>query len=91
MKLRSGVFCGALLALLTFGASAGEKALMKALQEREGKRATVVLNSGVEMTGVVASVSDDAVRLSELSGREFFDAVIDLDKVQAVVVRVRDK
>ncbi|MGQ0528779.1 MAG: hypothetical protein ACT4PG_02990 [Panacagrimonas sp.] len=69
--------------------AAGDDALVKALKEREGKLATVLLTSGTELTGKVSSVSDDSVKLSELTGKEFFDAVIDLDDVQAVVVRAR--
>lgn len=91
MSALSRWFCGSLLAMTALGANAGDSALAKALKEREGKTATVVLSSGAEMTGKVASVSDDSVKLSELSGKEFFDAVIDLDHVQAVMVRARDK
>ena len=68
---------------------AGDSALAKTLKEREGKVATVLLSSGTELTGKVSNVSDDSVKLSELSGKEFFDAVVDLDDVQAVVVRAR--
>lgn len=69
--------------------SAGDSALAKALKDREGKIATVLLTSGTELTGKVSNVSDDSVKLSELAGKEFFDAVIDMDDVQAVVVRAR--
>jgi hypothetical protein len=64
-------------------------AVMQALKDRQGKSATVVLQSGAELTGTVASVDKDSVRLSGLSGKEFFDAVIDLSKVQAVLYRAR--
>lgn len=36
-------------------------------------------------------VAGNVVHLSELSGREFFDAVVSLDRVSAVVVRVRQR
>lgn len=80
-----------LLMMSATGALAGDDAIAKALKEREGKSATVVLASGTELTGKVSAVSDGSVKLSELSGKEFFDAVIDLDHVQAVVVRAREK
>ena len=53
------------------------------------KKVTLVLVQGTELTGTVKSVGDGVVHLSELSGREFYDAVVDLQKVSAVLVRVR--
>jgi hypothetical protein len=54
-----------------------------------GKRVSLVLGTGPELTGVVASVGDQVVHLTALSGRDFFDAVVSLDRIEAVVVRVR--
>ena len=59
------------------------------LERHAGKRVSVVLNTGQELSGVVSSVGDKVVHLSELSGREFFDAVVSLEHVRAVVLRVR--
>jgi len=59
------------------------------LERQVGKRVSVVLTTGQELSGVVSSVGDKVVHLSELSGREFFDAVVSLEHVRAVVVRVR--
>ena len=53
------------------------------------KRVTLVLAPGQELTGTVRSVGDGVVHLSELSGRDFFDAVVDLQKISAVLVKVR--
>jgi hypothetical protein len=39
----------------------------------------------------VVAVGEHVVHLSELAGKEFFDAVIRLDQVSAVLVRVREK
>jgi len=55
----------------------------------KGKRVTLRLESGQELTGVVRDASKELVVLGALSGREFFDAVIDLDKVEAVIVRTK--
>ena len=49
----------------------------------------MVLTTGPELAGVVTSVGDKVVHLSELTGREFFDAVVNLDQVGAVVIRTR--
>lgn len=83
--------CVPLLALVWLPAQAGDEAVFEALKAQQGKRATVVLTSGTELTGKVASLSQDSVKLAELSGKEFFDAVIDLDHVQAVVYRTREQ
>ena len=60
------------------------------LQAQAGKRVTVRLRSGQELTGTVRLVVGRMVHLAALTGREFFDAVIALDAVEAVVVRTRD-
>ena len=52
---------------------------------------SVVLTTGQELSGVVSSVGDKVVHLSELSGREFFDAAVSLEHIRAVVVRVRGR
>ena len=62
---------------------------VKSMLERQvGKRVGVVLTTVQELSGVVSSVGDKVVHLSELSGREFFDAVVSLEHIRAVVVRV---
>jgi hypothetical protein len=63
--------------------------LKSVLTRHVGKRVTLVLTTGPELSGVVASVGDHVVHLTALTGREFFDAVVGLDRVSAVVVRVR--
>ena len=65
---------------------------VKSLLERHvGKRVALVLTTGPELTGTVTAVGDQVVHLSQLGGREFFDAVVSLDRVNAVVVRVRSQ
>ena len=71
---------------LTVGADATVKSVLDA---QKGKRVGVLLTTGQELTGVVTSVGATVVHLSELSGREFFDAVVPLDRVSAVIVRTR--
>lgn len=88
MKKLSGLFCALALALPAV-ALAGDDAIVKALKSLDGKRATVVLTSGTELTGKIAEATGDSVKLVELSGKDFYDAVVDLDQVQAVVYRAR--
>ena len=70
----------------------GDADTVKIVLERQmGKRVAVVLSTGQEMNGVVTKVTRDVLHLSELTGREFFDAVIPLDWINAVVIRVRSR
>jgi hypothetical protein len=56
-----------------------------------GQRVTLLLTSGAELTGTVKSVGAKVVQLHALSGKEFFDAVVDLGKIDAVLVRTSDE
>ncbi len=67
---------------------AGDK-LQDVLSRQQGKTVKLRLAGGEEIEGKVALVGKDVVHLSGLTGREFFDAVVDLDRVQAVIVRAR--
>ncbi len=55
----------------------------------KGKRVTLRLRSGQELSGVVKEASERLVVLAELSGREFFDAAIPLEAIEAVIVRTK--
>ena len=57
---------------------------------QKGKRITVRTRSGQELTGVVRDVTPRFVQLGGLSGREFFDAVVALDSIEAVIVRTKE-
>ena len=56
---------------------------------QKGKRITLRLRSGQEFTGTVRESSDRLVVLAEVSGREFFDAIIPIDAIEAVLIRTR--
>ena len=56
---------------------------------QKGKRITVRLRSGQELSGVVRDSSDRLLVLGEVSGREFFDAAVPIDAIEAVLVRTR--
>jgi hypothetical protein len=60
------------------------------LAANKGARATVRLRSGQELTGVVREVNARVVQLGALSGREFFDAVVPLEAVDAVLIRTKE-
>ena len=61
------------------------------LQKQVGKRVTLKLTSGQDVEGTVAKVGPTAVQLSQLAGKEFFDAVVRLDHVSALIVRTKTK
>ncbi len=59
------------------------------LVRQTGKQVKLRLKGGEEFGGVVMKVGDNVVHLSELTGREFYDAAIGLDAISAVIVRAR--
>jgi len=61
------------------------------LEQQVGKRVKLKLESGQDLEGKVAKIGSHAVQLAELTGMEFFDATVKLDKIAAVIVKVRAK
>jgi hypothetical protein len=64
--------------------------LQPVLAAQKGTRVTVRLRSGQEFAGIVREVNSRVVQIGALGGKEFFDAVIPLDAVEAVFFRNRD-
>ena len=60
------------------------------LAAQKGARVTVRVRSGQELTGTVREVNARVVQLGGLSGKEFFDAVVPLEAVDAVLVRTKE-
>jgi len=60
------------------------------LTAQKGARVTVRVRSGQELTGIVREVNARVVQLGGLSGKEFFDAVVQLEAVDAVLVRTKE-
>lgn len=56
---------------------------------QKGKRITLRLASGQELSGIVREATDKLVVLGEVSGREFFDAVVPVGAIEAVLIRTR--
>ena len=54
-----------------------------------GKRVSVKVKSGEEYTGTVRAVTKKLTHLGELTGKEYFDAVIVNKAIEAVVIRVK--
>ena len=64
--------------------------LERLLVAQKGKRVTVKLGPNDELTGMVKTVTPNLVHLGELSGREFFDAAVDMKQIRAVIVRTKN-
>lgn len=61
------------------------------LDQQAGKAVKLRLKSGQELGGTVARFDNGVVQLSQVSGMEFFDAVVSLDDISAVLIRVRNR
>lgn len=59
------------------------------LRSHIGKTVTVVLSSGKELTGKVKGVDRDFLHLEALTGKEFYDALVRLDHISAVIAKLR--
>ncbi len=55
----------------------------------KGKIITVTLSSGQSVSGVVHDVKNGLLHLEKLSQKEFYDAIIVVNKISAVEARVR--
>ena len=55
----------------------------------KGRRVSITLSSGQAISGIVKDLKNGLLHLTELSQKEFFDAIIVVDKISAVEVRVR--
>jgi hypothetical protein len=61
----------------------------KLLATQTGKVVTLKIGCNDELTGKVKAVSGQVVHLSELSGKEFYDAAVATSSITAVLVRAR--
>jgi len=93
LSARTLLFASCLLALPALPAQAQDlnvsanDTLQSVLAAQKGKRVTLRLSGGQEVTGVMREATAKLVVLGGLTGREFFDAAVPLEKVEAVIVR----
>ena len=64
-------------------------AIKVSLERQVGKRVRLRLVSGQDVEGTVVAVGTAGVHVARLAGMDFFDAVVRLDQIAAVIVRVR--
>ncbi len=92
--MRTAIVIAACLAL-AFPALAQELAVsasdttQSVIAAQKGKRITLRLRGGQELTGTVREATPKLVVLGAITGREFFDAAIPLEAVDAVIVRTK--
>ena len=69
-----------------------QDSMASVLRRLEGKTVRLrVVGSGEEVVGKLQKVGKELAHLSDLSGREFFDAVVRVDQVASVSVQVRGR
>lgn len=68
-----------------------EATIKTVLLENVNKKVIVRLETGESLEGNVSKVGDTLVQITRITGREFFDAVVRIDKINAVVFRVKEK
>ena len=59
------------------------------LTAQKGKRVTVRLRSGQEFSGTVRDCNGKVAVIGAVTGREFFDFVVALEHVEAVMIRIK--
>ncbi|MEO5720821.1 MAG: hypothetical protein ABIR71_05035 [Chthoniobacterales bacterium] len=65
---------------------------MQAVLARQvGQVVDLRLESGEKLGGKIEKVTDKLVHLSQLTGAEFYDAVVDIEAIAAVAVRTKSK
>jgi hypothetical protein len=64
-------------------------AIKVSLERQVGKRVRLRLLAGQDVEGTVVAVGTAAVHIGRLAGMDFFDGVVRLDQIAAVIVRVR--
>jgi hypothetical protein len=60
------------------------------LRAQKDKRVTLRLRSGQEMTGTLKASNARVAHLAAVAGREFFDAVVPLEAIDAVLIRTKE-
>ncbi|OGT33279.1 MAG: hypothetical protein A2W28_05165 [Gammaproteobacteria bacterium RBG_16_51_14] len=63
--------------------------IQKVLSAQTGKKVSVIIKSGEELTGTVTTVTDELTHLGELAGKEFYDAIVVNSNIAAIIVRVK--
>ena len=63
--------------------------MKEVLSSQIGKRVSVRTDTGEALEGTVTMVGDQLIHIARLSGKDFYDAVIRLDRISSVVFKAR--
>ena len=66
-------------------------AVASILKKQTGQKVELLIKSGQKLGGKIELVGEKAVHLSTLTGQDFFDAVVMIDDINAVIVRTGGK
>lgn len=61
------------------------------LTRQVGQRVELRMRSGEKLAGKLEAVGEKTVHISALAGQEFFDAVVVLEDISAVIIRTSGK
>lgn len=91
----SSIVLAAMFATTAFagpGLGFTESDTVKTVVERQtGQQVELRLKSGDKIAGKVAKVGDKAIQLVEVTGQEFYEALVLIDDVSVVIVRAATK
>ena len=90
LSIAAALACAALPVAAAELRVSGNDTIQSVLTAQKGSRVTVRVRSGQDITGVVRDVNARVVQIGAVSGREFFDAVVALEAVDAVFVRTKE-
>jgi hypothetical protein len=66
-----------------------DKSLQTNLQQFKGKTIEIQLKTGGQLTGKLSEVGTQSILLKELRGKEYYDALIVIDDITAVIFKAR--
>ena len=67
----------------------GDKSLQTNLMQFQGKTIEIQLENGGQLTGKLSEVGTQTILLKELRGKEYYDALIVIDDITAVIFKAR--
>jgi uncharacterized protein YkvS len=97
MKLLPRLAVLVLLVLSSLNAIGGpielkpDDSIVSILRAQTGQVVELRLGSGEKIGGKVEKIGENLLHLSQLTGMEFFEAVVDLNSISAVIVRAKAK
>jgi hypothetical protein len=68
-----------------------DDSMRSVLEKQVGQIVDLRMKSGEKLGGKVEKVTNKLAHLSQLTGAEFYDAVVDIDGIAAVAVRTKTK